>query len=224
MPVQHRGGDIPRWFIPSHEPPANSSRPAMTSGRSGQCRAGGGPGRSIISSRLAPITSGQSCSGRRSITSVHIFLKYAACSPIPHTRSLFIHPIQRRGIEAVLWSRQAPYQCRIGTQDKTCTMTTFDEREKDFEARFKHDQELQFKVKARRNRLLGLWAAERMGLSGDAAQAYAKEVVEAAVPPRRRPARRRQAGRRSRRQRSAASPRPASPSSSSTSPSRPSSS
>src|SRR5258707_13686040 len=58
-------------------------------------------------------------------------------------------------------------------------MTTFDGREKEFEARFKHDQELQFKVTARRNRLLGLWAAERMGLSGDAASAYAKEVVDA---------------------------------------------
>ena len=58
-------------------------------------------------------------------------------------------------------------------------MNTFEEREKDFEARYKHDQELQFKVKARRNRLLGLWAAERMGLSGDGADAYAKEVVEA---------------------------------------------
>jgi hypothetical protein len=58
-------------------------------------------------------------------------------------------------------------------------MTTFDEREKDFEARFKHDQELQFKVTARRNRLLGLWAAARMGLGGEAANAYAKEVVEA---------------------------------------------
>jgi hypothetical protein len=58
-------------------------------------------------------------------------------------------------------------------------MTTFDEREKDFEARFKHDQELQFKVTARRNRLLGLWAAGRMGLSGEAANAYAKEVVDA---------------------------------------------
>jgi hypothetical protein len=58
-------------------------------------------------------------------------------------------------------------------------MTTFDERERDFEARYKHDQELQFKVTARRNRLLGLWAAERMGLSGDAANAYAREVVDA---------------------------------------------
>jgi hypothetical protein len=61
------------------------------------------------------------------------------------------------------------------------TMTTFDEREKDFETRYKHDQELQFKVKARRNRLLGLWAAERMGLTGDAAETYAREVVDAAL-------------------------------------------
>jgi hypothetical protein len=58
-------------------------------------------------------------------------------------------------------------------------MPTFDDREKEFEARFKHDQELQFKVKARRNRLLGLWAAARMGLEGAAAEAYAKEVVDA---------------------------------------------
>ena len=58
-------------------------------------------------------------------------------------------------------------------------MTAFDEREREFEARFKHDQELQFKVKARRNRLLGLWAAERMGLVGEPAQAYATEIVDA---------------------------------------------
>ena len=58
-------------------------------------------------------------------------------------------------------------------------MTTFDDREREFEARYKHDQELQFKVVARRNRLLGMWAAERMELSGDAAREYAKEVVEA---------------------------------------------
>jgi hypothetical protein len=58
-------------------------------------------------------------------------------------------------------------------------MTTFDEREKDFEARYRHDQALKFKVTARRNRLLGLWAAQRMGLTADDAAAYAKEVVEA---------------------------------------------
>jgi hypothetical protein len=58
-------------------------------------------------------------------------------------------------------------------------MPTFDDREKDFEARFKHDQELRFKVTARRNRLAGLWAAGKMGLTGDAADAYAKTVVDA---------------------------------------------
>ena len=57
-------------------------------------------------------------------------------------------------------------------------MTTFQDREKEFEARFKHDEELKFKVTARRNRLLGLWAAGRMGLTGEAADAYAGEVVE----------------------------------------------
>ena len=58
-------------------------------------------------------------------------------------------------------------------------MTTFDDREKGFEAKFTHDQELQFKVMNRRNRLLGEWAADLMGLHGAEAQAYAKEVVAA---------------------------------------------
>jgi hypothetical protein len=58
-------------------------------------------------------------------------------------------------------------------------MTTFDEREKGFERKFAHDQELKFKATARRNKLLGLWAAEKMGLSGDAVQAYAREVIKA---------------------------------------------
>ena len=58
-------------------------------------------------------------------------------------------------------------------------MTTFDTREKEFEARFKHDQELQFKITARRNRLLGLWAAQHLGLLGDTAEAYAERVVAA---------------------------------------------
>ena len=58
-------------------------------------------------------------------------------------------------------------------------MTTFDDREKGFEAKYKHDQELQFKVNARRNKLLGLWAAEQMGITGAAADAYAKDVVQA---------------------------------------------
>lgn len=56
-------------------------------------------------------------------------------------------------------------------------MTTFDDRKKAAEAKFKHDQEFQFKVVARRNKLLGLWAAERMGIAGADAEAYAKQVV-----------------------------------------------
>ena len=55
----------------------------------------------------------------------------------------------------------------------------FNDREKGFEAKYQHDQETQFKVTARRNKLLGLWAAEKMGLSGADAEAYAKEVVVA---------------------------------------------
>ena len=56
-------------------------------------------------------------------------------------------------------------------------MTTFDKREEGFEKKFAHDEELRFKANARRNKLLGLWAAEKLGLSGPAADAYAKEVV-----------------------------------------------
>ena len=58
-------------------------------------------------------------------------------------------------------------------------MTTFDKREDGFEKQFAHDEELQFKAGARRNKLLGLWAAEKLGLSGPPADAYAKEVVMA---------------------------------------------
>ena len=56
-------------------------------------------------------------------------------------------------------------------------MTTFNDREKSFEKKFEKDQELQFKVNARRNKLLGLWAAGLMGKGGADAEAYAKEVV-----------------------------------------------
>jgi len=56
-------------------------------------------------------------------------------------------------------------------------MTTFDDRESAFENKFAHDAEMQFKAEARRNKLLGLWAAELMGKSGDAAMEYAKEVI-----------------------------------------------
>ena len=56
-------------------------------------------------------------------------------------------------------------------------MTTFDERENAFEAKFARDEEMQFKARARRNKLLGLWAAEKLGKSGADAEDYAKTVV-----------------------------------------------
>ena len=56
-------------------------------------------------------------------------------------------------------------------------MTTFDKREEGFEKKFAHDEELRFKATARRNKLLGLWAAEKLGKSGADADAYAKSVV-----------------------------------------------
>lgn len=56
-------------------------------------------------------------------------------------------------------------------------MTTFDDREAAFEAKYARDEEMQFKVAARRNRLLGRWASELMGLTPEEADAYAKDVV-----------------------------------------------
>ncbi len=56
-------------------------------------------------------------------------------------------------------------------------MTTFDDRKDTAEKKFAHDAELKFKIVARRNKLLGLWAADLMGISGAAAENYAKEVV-----------------------------------------------
>lgn len=56
-------------------------------------------------------------------------------------------------------------------------MTAFDDRKKAYESKFARDQELKFKATARRNKLLGRWAAEKMGLTGEAAETYAKDVV-----------------------------------------------
>jgi len=56
-------------------------------------------------------------------------------------------------------------------------MSTFDDRESAFENKYKHDEEMLFKAQARTNKLLGLWAADLMGKSGDEAEAYAKEVI-----------------------------------------------
>ena len=57
-------------------------------------------------------------------------------------------------------------------------MTTFDDRENAFENKFAHDEQMTFKAEVRRNKLLGLWAAELMGKTGEAADEYAKEVVK----------------------------------------------
>ncbi|GAA6149108.1 DUF1476 domain-containing protein [Pseudooceanicola nitratireducens] len=57
-------------------------------------------------------------------------------------------------------------------------MSTFDDREKAFENKYAHDQEMQFRAEARRNKLLGLWAAELMGKTGEDAVEYAREVVK----------------------------------------------
>ncbi len=59
-------------------------------------------------------------------------------------------------------------------------MTTFDKREEAFEQQFAHDEELRFKATARRNKLLGLWAAEQLGLTGAEADSYALSVVMSA--------------------------------------------
>lgn len=58
-------------------------------------------------------------------------------------------------------------------------MSSMNDREKAFENKYAHDQELKFRAMARRNKLLGLWAAEKLGKTGDEADAYAKEVVAA---------------------------------------------
>lgn len=58
-------------------------------------------------------------------------------------------------------------------------MTTFDDRENAFENKYAHDAEMQFRAEARRNKLVGLWAADLLGISGDAAAAYAMSVVSA---------------------------------------------
>jgi hypothetical protein len=62
-------------------------------------------------------------------------------------------------------------------------MSTFDKREDSFEKRFVHEQDLQFRAEARRNKLVGLWAAEKLGKTGAEAQAYAEALVTAEAKP-----------------------------------------
>jgi hypothetical protein len=68
---------------------------------------------------------------------------------------------------------------RLSSQQTEPDMTFDDKREQGFEKRFALDEEQKFKAETRRNKLLGLWAAEKLGLSGDAAITYAREVVAA---------------------------------------------
>jgi hypothetical protein len=65
--------------------------------------------------------------------------------------------------------------------DQGPDMTSFDKREEGFEKKFAHDEEVRFKAVARRDKMLGMWAAEKLGLSGAAAEAYAAEVVSANI-------------------------------------------
>jgi hypothetical protein len=72
---------------------------------------------------------------------------------------------------------KAAVDLRCATDLKAKAMTTFDKREDAFEKRFAHDEELKFKATARRNKLLGLWAAEKLGLTGAEADSYALSIV-----------------------------------------------
>ena len=76
---------------------------------------------------------------------------------------------------------QGGERCALFHQSKATIMTTFDKREDAFESRFAHDEELRFKATARRNKMLGLWAAEKLGLSGAEADSYALAVVMAEI-------------------------------------------
>jgi hypothetical protein len=87
-------------------------------------------------------------------------------------------------VALTLWGRYARRaalrdQSGIFVAGEEKSMTTFDKREEGFEKQFAHDEELRFKATARRNKMLGKWAAERLGLSSAEAEAYAKEVVMA---------------------------------------------
>jgi hypothetical protein len=72
---------------------------------------------------------------------------------------------------------QGPRLQAVPISIRTQAMTTFDKREEAFEQQFAHDEELRFKATARRNKLLGQWAAEKLGLAGAEADSYAKSVV-----------------------------------------------
>jgi hypothetical protein len=81
-----------------------------------------------------------------------------------------------QGARGYVYKRDAGRKRRFSKSEAAMT-TSFDKREEGFEKKFAHDEELRFKAMARRNKLLGLWAAGLLGKSGAEAEAYAKEVV-----------------------------------------------
>jgi hypothetical protein len=82
----------------------------------------------------------------------------------------------RLALPPLVWQCSHTY---FQTKSRGLTMTTFNDRENAFENKFARDEELQFKVTARRNKLVGLWAAEKMGLTAEESDSYAKSVVQA---------------------------------------------
>jgi len=89
-----------------------------------------------------------------------------------------MHPDRHCGKEPADGSASDVWiEARGRSRNSEAGMTTFDKREEGFEKKFAHDADLKFKANARRNRLLGLWAAEKLGLPAAEAAAYAKEVV-----------------------------------------------
>src|ERR1700754_1827117 len=78
-----------------------------------------------------------------------------------------------------MWSLYGKASLARNIRSEAADMSGFDKREEGFEKKFAHDEELRFKANARRNKLLGLWAAEKLGITGPDADAYAKEVVVA---------------------------------------------
>jgi len=84
-------------------------------------------------------------------------------------------PFSYLGAQAARRNEPAIANSQVGT----LTMTTFDKREETFEKKFALDEEQKFKAEARRNKLLGLWTAEKLGKSGEEANTYAREVVAA---------------------------------------------
>jgi hypothetical protein len=75
-----------------------------------------------------------------------------------------------------LWARAGEWRTAV-LLEKIVMADSFSDREKGYEAKYQHDQEMLFKITARRNRLLGMWAADRMGMIGAAAESYAKDVI-----------------------------------------------